>query len=129
MASVEIKGLDKLLKKIGKLDRVGQHGANDIIKKHTRSEAERLRKRKYPPKLPNQKYVRTGRLGRSFTPFQRGASVFGVRNDTPYGVWVIWRGAQVSIHAGRWWTFQREVENNVRKLRAALDKCLKKQGK
>ena len=123
--SYEVRGLDDIMKRVNALDGVRKKGADKIIGAHARREAARLRRKRYPPKLPNQQYIRTGRLGRSFFSFRRGGA-YGVRNDTPYGIWVIWRGSQAPIHAGRWWTFQREIESKVKDLKRKLSTLLKK---
>jgi hypothetical protein len=64
----------------------------------------------YPPELPNQRYVRTGDLGRGWTdsaPLMRGdaTSLLAVlTNSVSYGPEVMSAEDQRAIFAGRWRT-------------------------
>jgi hypothetical protein len=73
----------------------------------------------YPPPLPDQRYVRTGTLGRVVTSFGGGepgalsrvetldsGAVGYVGGRLEYIADVIGEGQQAAIHAGRWWTLQ-----------------------
>ena len=129
MLSYEVKGLDTVMARVSRVDKAMVSGVRGIISEHTVIEAARFRKMKYPPRLPNQRYIRTGRLGRSFGSRQSGRSVFEVYNNTPYSRWVIWLGWQAPIHAGRWWTFQKRAQSHVKRLVARLKKYIDKRAK
>ncbi len=123
----EVRGTKKLVRKLDKIAGVLRKDVTKTIQKFTIEEAADLRQKKYPPRLPDQKYIRTGLLGRSFHDFRRGKTIFGVYNDTPYGKWVIWKGMQAPIHAGRWWTFQQTVQTDAKRLMRQLNKLIGKQ--
>lgn len=69
----------------------------------------------YPPTLANQRYRRTGRLGRSITTDVRvlGADVVGtIGTNVRYAPDVIGLGKQKPIHENRWWTLEKVVSDN-----------------
>lgn len=65
--------------------------------------------RDYPPKLPNQRYVRTFRLRDSWQPsrIMREGTLGRVWGDIAYNQWVMDERFQAAIHQGRWQTVQR----------------------
>ena len=103
-----------------------------IIEKHTKSESKRLRSKAYPPKLPNQKYIRTFTLKRRFRAQRYGTAKWAVVNRTPYAVWVIKKGMQNrKLHLNRWWTLEDTLQENTpeltKKLSTGLEELLNKQ--
>lgn len=105
----------------------------------------RNRARKYPPELPNQRYRRTGRYGRSFqieARPQSAAAAFGytISNDASYRGRGYAKyvggdaegGQQARIHAGRWLTIRAAVEDELRaildEIRAGLSEVLRREG-
>lgn len=67
----------------------------------------------YPPPLPDQRYRRTGTLGRRWTHTTQ-ASLFKARaiigNNTSYAPDVQGEGFQAEIHRGRWRTAEDVLE-------------------
>jgi hypothetical protein len=100
----------------------------------------------YPPTLPNQKYRRTGTLGRSLgvgmnsgivgTPDIRTVKKVGTTgyegtfgSNLSYAAEVIGEGTQKPIHRGRWWTMktvaQRAVSKVIRVYEIASEQMVK----
>lgn len=76
----------------------------------------------YPPKRPNQRYVRTFRMQARWKadPAQGGARIY---NEQPYAGHVVGDGegrGQAYMHVGRWWLARSEIEAERPKLRDAL---------
>lgn len=131
MADIEIVGIDNLVRKLNSVDR-----AQDVIEPRFRYWSERIGAEwhKYPPPLPNQRYVRTGNLGRGRRQLmQRTAnSITAIaRSSGPaYNTWVLQGKTQAGIHRGRWATddglvnkYTRDVTNDVEAtIQAELDK-------
>ena len=82
-----------------------------------------LKKTKYPAKLPDQKYVRTGRLANSWKvqgqgPPARYEVINTARNPKSgrlYAGWVVGVN-QAPIHKGRWWIAVEVVKEHSPKL-------------
>lgn len=70
-----------------------------------------LANKPYPAKLPNQKYIRTGLLSRSFVTSQEGLARHLINNTAPGRTWAIGQ-PQAQIHKGRWWTLLGELKAN-----------------
>jgi hypothetical protein len=81
------------------------------------------RAQKYPPELPNQRYIRTGIYGRSFKLIKLGTGIIGARLESDavqkgrhYTVNVggnyIGHG-QALIHEGRWVLIRDAVEHEA----------------
>lgn len=124
--SIEIRGLDKLFKKLGKV------AGTEVLVKPTQRATVRLQHRmqEYPPALsPRQGPVsaRTGRKGaRSFRLGYRRTGTYGRRwtvriiksgnglqgkvgNNVPYGPYVGSKQYQARVHQGRWNTDDQVV--------------------
>lgn len=128
MASIEIRGLDKLFKKLGNV------AAVDILEKPTQRGVLRLQRtmQEYPPQPANSRYVRTGTLGRRWTvrvtKYANGMQG-KVGNRTGYGPLVQSHQFQAGIHRRTGWvTDERAVRENekaiVADFQAAVDKAL-----
>lgn len=110
-----------------------------IIEAHTKSEAARLRRKAYPPELPNQKYKRTYDLQRHFRAQRRGPGRWAVINRVRsritgmmYAYRVIKKGFQGHDYfLGRWWIFEDVLQKNApmltRDLSVAIEKLLDRQ--
>ncbi len=109
-----------------------------VIEKHVKKESARMRKEPYPPKLPNQKYVRTGTLGRSFRAQHVKLGMWQIINRATnprgrqYAAWVIKKGFQnKQYHLGRWWTIEEKLQKNMpiltKKLSIMLERELDRQ--
>ncbi len=70
----------------------------------------------YPPKLANQKYIRTYRLRSNWIRKRLEISGNTVRqtvsNKTPYARWVQLEGSQNKFHKDRWYTTLQILEGN-----------------
>lgn len=91
-----------------------------VISEHAKELQRILTRKRYPPKRANQKYVRTGRLGSSFSARKISPAVWSVNNSASYAAYVVDENQQAGIHKGRWYTIQSEE----RKLRPQLTRNL-----
>ncbi len=83
---------------------------------------------KYPPERPGQRYVRTGRLGDSWTKRQYGRYHVTFSNKTPYAQYVVGDSEgrkQAWMHAGRWWLalerIQRANDRLIERIAAGIE--------
>lgn len=107
--SLEIKGINELFRKLDSIDAI------KILEDPMSRAVLRLESRLkvYPPTRPNQRYVRTGTLGRRWTHevTKRSDGIIGtVGNNTIYGPFVQSARFQTRIHRGRWQTDQAVLE-------------------
>lgn len=82
---------------------------------------------KYPPPLKNQRYRRTGRLGKSIATEvrQRGDTTTGViGTNVVYAPQVIGLGQQKPIFEKRWWTLEGMVSDNKAGAIAEFEKTI-----
>lgn len=84
-----------------------------IVESYIKDLRAELSRKRYPPKLAGQRYVRTGRLGSSYSARRVGKSSWSVMNSAPYSQYVVDEKRQAGIHQGRWYTMQ-EIEREKR---------------
>lgn len=143
--SIEIRGLDRLFKKLGKV------AATETLVKPMQRSVLRLQRRmqEYPPALPSrqgptsrrttrrgarnfrQGYKRTGTYGRRWTTrvtASGGGLVGKVGNNVAYGPYVGSKQFQARVHQGRWNTDDQVVREEqpaiVADFQATIDKAL-----
>lgn len=130
--SYDVKGYNRVQNMLRALASAHPNVTDPIIGKHVKQQAKDLRGKPYPPMLPNQKYKRTGILGKRFRAQHRGKGQWAVINRVPYAVWVIKKGMQNrKYHLGRWWTLEDEMDASMpeltRNLTVALENEIEKQ--
>ena len=112
MAEIIILGMDALIRKVGSVEKA-QDVVEPVIVRHSQEIGKKWHA--YPPQLPNQRYRRTGRLGRGRRQIvnRTPSAVEAIaRNDgVPYNVWVIRTATQAGIHRGRWNSDERLIES------------------
>lgn len=126
MITISIDGVDETLRRLSKYQGVGMfvrpmNQSIKILEKEMKV---------YPPTLPGQKYVRTGKLQQSWVspPLELGTdTVRGkVGTNREYAPWVQSRRFQARIHRGRWGTDMDAIEKHrdtiVRLFRQAIEK-------
>lgn len=130
--TMEIRGLDALLRRLDKAP--VRKFANEALEKSTKAVHRRLSSytQTYPPRRPQQKYIRTFALKDdikfAIKPF--GASGEGrVYTGIEYAPRVMGHASQGRIFAGRWWTDKSVAEEMipvvVKHFEEALDKTAK----
>lgn len=129
MAEITIKGIDKLIAKLGRIE------ATDILRQSMQRSVFRLQAAmaKYPTQRAGSNYRRTGTLGRRWTTkvAQNGDKLIGtVGNSTSYGPFVQSAMFQAAVHQGRWQTDEQVVEKErpaiVDDFKRTIDKELAK---
>lgn len=104
--------------------------ADSAVQDWGRESAGQFRAKPYPPELPNQRYVRTGRFGRSWTHRRVADSALAIRNAAAqrgrYYARYVTAGenatGQARIHQNRWWVARKELERLVPKLATVLER-------
>ena len=128
MASIRIEGVDKLMRKFNSLQQI-----HDILRPPMQRSVMILQAdlAKYPAKRPNSSYVRTGTLGRSWTPRVRteGDRLVGrIGTKVIYAPFVQSQQFQADIHRDRWQTDVQVLERNgtriMRQFESAIEQAL-----
>ncbi len=105
--TMEVRGLDALIRRLDKAP--VRKFANEALEKSTKAVHKRLSgyTQTFPPRRPQQKYIRTFALKGSikYTIKRFGASGEGrVHTGLDYAPYVMGHASQTRIFAGRWWT-------------------------
>lgn len=128
MASIKIKGVDKLRRKFDSLQQI-----HDILRPPMQRSVMIVQNAlaKYPPKRPGSTYVWTGTLGREWTTRVRpeGGKLIGrVGTKVIYAPFVQSSQFQAAIHKGRWQTDVQVLEANrdriLRQFESAIERAL-----
>lgn len=126
-AKVEIKGYNRVRNQLRKAAAAHPEISDPIIERHAKSERLRLKGKPYPPRLPGQKYVRTGKTASSFAAVRIKLGEWAVVNTAPNREFVITRAHQARIHRGRWYTMEDELERNMPELTEALAEAIERE--
>ena len=135
---VESEKVRRSLKNVG--DAIPKAGFRTLWRLMTNAKE---RAQKYPPELPNQRYIRTGIYGRSFKLVKLGTGIIGARIESDavqkgrhYTVFVGGNAigyGQARIHEGRWVLIkdavdQEVIRNMVTEVEADMSDVLKQEG-
>lgn len=125
---VTFDGYNRVMNRLRKLAAAHPGKTDPIIGAHAKRERQALAKTPYPPKLPNQKYKRTGRLARSWSAVRNAPASWSVINRAShrnryYAIFVVGK-FQARIHVGRWWIAKDEAAKRSPELVAALTELL-----
>jgi len=115
MVRMEFKGYNRVRNALRGLASKRKDVSSPIIAEWLKKLRATLKSEKYPPKLPNQKYIRTGNLANRWA-VQDNAII----NRAKYAGYVVGKGTQAEIHQGRWWTMQDVVNRESPKLVKSL---------
>jgi len=123
MATIEIKikGLARVRAKLAKLIAMDANIITPELKEWGKDEADRLQNTAYPPPRPQQRYKRTGKLGRSWSSSVIGSAAVKISNNAGYAPWVVGE-KQAWMHAGRWWQARPIVEKDIPELTKSITK-------
>lgn len=128
MASIKIKGVDKLRRKFDSLQQI-----HDILRPPMQRSVMIVQNAlaKYPAQRSGSSYVRTGTLGREWTTRVRpegGKLVGRVGTKVIYAPFVQSSQFQAAIHKGRWQTDVQVLEANrdriLRQFESAIERAL-----
>ncbi len=119
----EIRGANRVRNQLRAAASFHAKDTDPIIGKHTKMMSAFFRAKQYPPRLPNQKYVRTYRLRRHFRAQRIKVGAWKIINRARgkrgklYAHWVVKKGLQnETYHLGRWWTVEDESKKEMPKL-------------
>lgn len=122
---VTLYGFNRVANQLRALASAHAKTLDPILREHAQSERRRLKATPYPPKLPNQRYVRTGKLANSYAVERQAVGRYSVTNNRKGSVWVIRRGFQNRrYHLGRWYTIEDVIEQRTGALTRALADAL-----
>ena len=113
MISLKVVGATRVANKLRSLVSQNDKIFGPVIEDYAKNLRKTLRTKKYPPKIAGQKYVRTGRLGSSYSARKVKPLIWEIGNSAKYAKYVVNEGTQAGIHAGRWYTIQ-SVERKMR---------------
>jgi len=131
--SVRIFGYNRVRNSLRALVSAHAQILDPVVREWAQSTRRTLKATKYPPKLANQKYVRTGMLANSFAVERVGVARYRIdnraqRRGVSYASWVIGDQTgdlrQAQIHQGRWWRMADVIRDELPELRAAIEKGL-----
>lgn len=111
-----------------------KRGTDKVLGNFVSTVARENRSQKYPPELPNQRYVRTGRFGRGWTSGRIAQNRHYIDNTASargrlYARYVVGNsegGGQARIHQGRWRVFRKDLDARLPKLVKELDDEIKR---
>ena len=129
--TINIRGYDDAVRRLGIVRSAYEKDVTNIMTVWAEDTAQQLRNKRYPPELANQKYVRTGLLGRSWKGKRVKMTTVVISNNANsgrsqfYARYVVGddRGVnQAQIHKGRWWIARETIlVNHVPELVEKLD--------
>ena len=122
-ARIEIKGMDKLLKKVGDLEKMD--GIKAVIK--LAGETIENEMKMYPPERFGSTYTRTGSLRKQWNTQTRdkGFTVI-VGNAIKYGPFVQSHAEQAWMHKGFWHTDKSVLDKNEKQITESVAKEIQK---
>ena len=121
--SVEMKGYNRVQNDLRRTVVLLERELDPMVYKFSQEIRAELKSKPYPPKRPNQTYVRTGNLANRFGVSRQGDARYSINNSAPYGSYVVGNSqgrGQAWMHAGRWWKMRDVVQENVPRLTAAI---------
>lgn len=130
----EIRGWNRVRNQLRTVAKYHPNVSDRVVERHTKRVAGQLRRKPYPPKRPQQKYQRTGDLGKSFRAQKERDAHWRIINrvksrkyQRPYAIHVIKKGRQPWFHKNRWWTIDEEVEKTMPELTRTLTQELERE--
>ncbi len=131
---LKIVGANRVGNKLRRLASFHKERLNPTGKKWAQAKSKQLRQKPYPPKVPNQKYKRTGRLGRSWRAMNPRPGVWTILNKAnqgrgEYAHFVVGNkvgDGQAFMHRGRWWKAREIIEEDTPTLTQALSEEINK---
>ena len=125
--SIKISGVDKVLRKLGAVK-----GTAMLVPPMEESVAKvREEMANYPSDFSGNTYIRTGKLGQSWTGKveRRGDGVLGkIGTNREYAPWVQSQRFQATVHRGRWQTDEQVITRLrpwiERRFKRAIDQAL-----
>lgn len=130
---IDFRNFDRVRNALRYLAAYAPELTDPVMRNWTTAQASALQSRPYAPKLPNQKYKRTGELGRRWEASQVKSGTWAIINRAkqprgkPYARYVVGdtKGQrQARIHRGRWWVAREVLEGETRTLTSRLTGAL-----
>lgn len=132
--SLEIQGFNRVENKLRHLASNLPHISQEVIYKWAQGTRAILKSTPYPPKRPNQKYKRTGRLASSWRAARTttGATIENraAFRGRGYSRYVVGDGKgerQAWMHKGRWWKGRDVINKETPELTKELAKRIKQE--
>ena len=134
--TIKIEGFEQLQAKLAQMRALERVVINPTLKKWGQATRAKLKSTKYPPKLPAQKYVRTGQLANRWASKPLGNSAVMISNAARqkgryYAEYVVGQD-QAGVHRGRWWIAYKEIKEKhipglLKEIKQKIDTVLKGQ--
>lgn len=128
--NIEVKGGNRLLGKFRKAADQSPGSFDKTVGRWAKRTSNRLRKKKYPPTRPGQRYKRTRTLARSWHAKRQKSMVWNIENRAQqkgriYASYVV-GDRQAWMHKGRWWIASQEIEKMREELTGMLNKDIER---
>ena len=126
--SMELRNYNRVRNSLRKLASELSGASDETVRAFAQAQRARLKSTKYPPRRPNQKYVRTGLLANSWKVTKSGPGRYTITNKATgksglYAGYVVGgKGQQAWMHVGRWWVAKDVLEEATPELVAELTK-------
>lgn len=128
--SIEIQGFNRVENKLRTLAAKLPKMSSDVVYRWAQGTRAILKSTPYPPKRPNQKYIRTGKLANSWAAARTntGATIWNKAGYSRYVVGDTKGGGQAWMHENRWWRARQDViDKEVKELTKELAQAIEKE--
>lgn len=127
--SLEIRGYNRVANNLRRLASDLESELDEPMYRWAQDTRAALKSTPYPPKRPNQRYIRTGRFASSWRVDKTGDSRYQINNYAAapgggrYAGYVAGDGLgqnQAWMHQGRWWIARDVIEGRMDNLRTRM---------
>lgn len=129
MISVTVRGNNRVANHLRTVATSAPKAFDNVMYRQMQGWRSDLKAEPYPPRRPNQTYIRTGRLANSWGVQKQSAGKYRIVNTAPYAGYVVGARSQAWMHKERWWTVEEILSERQRRrdLTEALTKALKEE--
>lgn len=127
--SIKVNGYDRVANNMRRLATELDRELDKDVRAWAQDTRGDLKAEPYPPKRPNQRYVRTGRLANSWGVRKAGPARYEIHNSASYSHYVVGNHMgkeQAWMHKGRWWLVRNLVQDRAPELTRRISAKIRK---
>lgn len=131
--TIKVNGYDRVANNMRRLATELDRELDKDVRAWAQDTRGDLKSEPYPPKRPNQRYVRTGRLANSWGVRKAGPSRYEIHNSAQYAHYVVGThlgntpdAGQAWMHVGRWWLARDIVQARAPELTRRISAKIRK---